>query len=80
MKEDKGRRNKALLICDRMQKDLDKLKDMNFTLDSRYESISIFDNKIKPQLIGSEWFEKDEDYGNQVVFTFDCTHYENKNT
>ncbi len=72
-----SRVNEAMIISKKIQKEIDKLKKLNFSISARYESICVFDNEIKPE-INENLIEKEIDYGNQVIFSFDCYHY-NKN-
>lgn len=65
---------KAVEISKKIQKEIDKLKRLDFSISGRYESICVFDNQIEPEKIGSDWSGWEEDYGNQVVFSFDLDH------
>lgn len=66
--------DEAVKISKKIQKEIDKLKKMNFSVSGRYESICVFDNEIIPEKVGSDWAGWEEDYGNQIVFSFDLDH------
>lgn len=64
----------AIVISKKIQIEINKLKKMNFSVSGRYESICVFDNNITPEKVGSDWAGWEEDYGNQIVFSFDLDH------
>lgn len=68
------RTEEVIKISNKIQKEIDKLKKMNFSISQRFESLCVFDNEIEPEKIGSDWSGWEEDYGNQVVFSFDLDH------
>ena len=65
------RTEKAIVISKKIQLEIDKLKKLNFSISGRYEGVMVFDNEIKPEKIGSDWIGWNEDFGNQIVFSFD---------
>lgn len=72
------RTERAVLMCQKIQLEIDKLKKMNFSMSGRYESICIFDNNINPERVGGDWAGWDEDYGNQIIFSFNLDHRKQK--
>ncbi len=64
------RYDEAMQISKDIQKSIDKLKNLNFSVDSRYEGIFVFDNEIEPEKTGDAWMGYDKDFGNQIIFSF----------
>ena len=68
------RTDRAIEIANKIQKEIDKLKKMNFSISQRFECLCVFDNDIEPEKIGSAWSGFEEDFGNQVIYSFDLDH------
>jgi hypothetical protein len=65
-----GRDEEIQKIAKRIQKDINKLKNLNCSIDYSEHSISVFDDNIKPKkgLLGAG-----DDYQNVVVFSFNTS-------
>lgn len=55
-------------ISMKIQKEIDKLKNINCFVSSCYEGICVFDDNIKPKKISYE-----DDFSESIVFTFNTT-------
>lgn len=54
----------------KIQFQINKLKKLNCSIDSRYNSICIFDNSIDPEIIVRDGDTNYKDYIDQIVFDF----------
>ncbi len=72
----KTREEQIQAIGKAIQKQIDKLKEFNCSIDSSYEVIGIFDNTIEPR--HKDMFDGD-DCSNQIVFSFNLSVKSKKN-
>jgi rRNA processing protein Krr1/Pno1 len=68
MKKTIDRNTEIRKIAVKIQKEIDKLKKLNCSIDSSYNSISVFDNTIEPIIHkGGDG----DDFSKCIVFSFD---------
>jgi hypothetical protein len=66
------RETEALKISKAIQKSIDKLKTLNFSVDHSNHSISVFDNEIKPIKGGYDG----DDYDECILFSFNTDSHQ----
>ena len=68
----KDRTEHIIQLGKEIQARIDTLKRINCSIDCRYNSICIFDDDIKPEIMEGCGI-LDEDYANQIVYNFNTS-------